>query len=460
MFMMNLPKFLWGEAVKTASYLINRMPSRVLNYKTPNECLSGSKSFIVPPKVFGFALLYMNSVGKLDPRVVKCIFVGYSPTQKGYRCWRPTEKRFFVSMDVTFHEREPFYPSSIHSPDNIKSQGEVSNNDNVFGRSILIPMIDISQPGDQAEGKQNSSNVELIQSPTIEEVCDTSLPQPIAEQEISNVPSEPVHDVAEGDDDQTTSSQSPPTTRKHNLDTTGERTLNPIATSTTPITEPPIALRKSIRRTDIPARLKDCVGYKHDVAKFITYERCSSSYKGFVASLNCTSIPKKWEDAMRDPKWKVAMLEEMSALEKNKTWELVELPYSNEAVGCKWIYTVKHNPEGKVEQFKARLVAKGYSQTYGIDYEETFTPVAKMNIIRTLISCSSNLGWDLHQLDIKNSFLHGDLREEVYMHIPPGFNTPQTEGKVLRLHRLLYGLKQSPHAWFDRFCRAIILMGV
>jgi hypothetical protein len=149
------------------------------------------------------------------------------------------------------------------------------------------------------------------------------------------------------------------------------------------------------------------------------------------------------------------MLEEMNALKKNKTWELVELPTGKEAVGWKWVYTVKHNTEGKVERYKARLVAKGYSQTYGIDYEETFAPVAKMNTIRTLISCASNLGWNLHQLDVKNAFLHGDLREEVYMHIPTGFGTTETEGKVLRLHRSLYGLKQSPRAWFDRFRRAI-----
>ena len=115
---------------------------------------------------------------------------------------------------------------------------------------------------------------------------------------------------------------------------------------------------------------------------------------------------------MKDPKWKAAMLEEMNALEKNNTWELVELPSDKDPVGCKWVYTIKHNPEGKVERYKARLVAKGYTQMYGVDYEETFAPVAKMNSIRALISCASNLGWDLHQLDVKNAFLHGDLQEE------------------------------------------------
>ena len=104
------------------------------------------------------------------------------------------------------------------------------------------------------------------------------------------------------------------------------------------------------------------------------------------------------------------------------------------------------------------MVAKGYTQTYGIDYDETFTPVTKMNSVRTLISCAANFGWDLFQLDVKNAFLHGELQEEVYMDVPPGFATAQTVGKVCQLRRSLYGLKQSPHAWFDRFRRAIIQM--
>ena len=118
---------------------------------------------------------------------------------------------------------------------------------------------------------------------------------------------------------------------------------------------------------------------------------------------------------MQDTKWKAAMIEEMKALEKNRTWELVTMPMGKEHVGYKWVHTVKQNPDGKVERCKARLVAKGYTQTYGIDYDETFAPVAKMNSVRTLIACAANLGWDLFQLDVKNAFLHGDLQEEIYI---------------------------------------------
>ena len=112
MYTMNVPKFLWSEAVLTATYLINRVPSRVLQMKTPYEVLFGKNEFIVPLKVFGctcFVRDHRPSVGKLDPRAVKCIFVGYSSVQKGYKCWSPSERRLFVSMDVTFRESEPFY---------------------------------------------------------------------------------------------------------------------------------------------------------------------------------------------------------------------------------------------------------------------------------------------------------------------------------------------------------------
>lgn len=132
------------------------------------------------------------------------------------------------------------------------------------------------------------------------------------------------------------------------------------------------------------------------------------------------------------------MMEELGDLRKNKTWELTHLPEGKKAVTCKWIYIVKQNSEGKIKRYKARLVARGYSQTYGIDYDETFAPVAKMNTVRILISCAANFGWPLHQLDVKNAFLHGDLKEEVYMELPPGFATSETVGKVCRLKLSLH----------------------
>ena len=122
------------------------------------------------------------------------------------------------------------------------------------------------------------------------------------------------------------------------------------------------------------------------------------------------------------------MQEKLRSLEKNKTWEILSLPQGNKAVGCKWVFTIKQTPKGKIYRYKARLVAKGYIHTYGIDYDETFALVVKMSTVRTLISLAMNKDWKLHQLDVKNAFLHGELMDEVYMDVPPGFGTTQTVG--------------------------------
>ena len=148
-------------------------------------------------------------------------------------------------------------------------------------------------------------------------------------------------------------------------------------------------------------------------------------------------------------------MEEMNALKKSVTWVIEDLPRGKKTVGCKWVFTVKCKADGSIERYKARLVAKGFTQTYGIDYQETFAPVAKINSIRVLLSLAVNYNWPLYQLDVKNAFLNGDLEEEVFMSLPPGFEKCFGQDKVYKLKKSLYGLKQSPRAWFERFGRAV-----
>jgi len=112
---------------------------------------------------------------------------------------------------------------------------------------------------------------------------------------------------------------------------------------------------------------------------------------------------KNIQEAMKVPKWKKVVLEEMKALKKNRTWSVMPLPTGKNIVGCKWVFTVKYNSDGSVERYKAWLVAKGHTQTYGIDYSETFAPIAKLNTVRILLSLAANLDWPLHQLDVKNA---------------------------------------------------------
>ena len=142
---------------------------------------------------------------------------------------------------------------------------------------------------------------------------------------------------------------------------------------------------------------------------------------------------KDIEVALQDPKWMAAIKEEVQALKKNGIWELFSLPQGKKIAGCKWIFSIKYNVDGSVNRYKACLVAKGFTQSYGIDYEEMFAPVAKLNSIRVILSLVANLDEPLHQLDIKNAFLNGELEEEVYMNIPPGLETLQSTTKVCRL---------------------------
>lgn len=113
-------------------------------------------------------------------------------------------------------------------------------------------------------------------------------------------------------------------------------------------------------------------------------------------------------------------MDEMCALRSSGTWDLVPLPSGKSVVGCKWIYTVKVGSDGRVDCLKARLVAKGFTQIFGLDYGDTFSPVAKMASVRLFLSMAAICHWPLHQLDIKNAFLYGDLTKEVYMEQPPG----------------------------------------
>ncbi|BBG98715.1 HXXXD-type acyl-transferase family protein, partial [Prunus dulcis] len=181
-----------------------------------------------------------------------------------------------------------------------------------------------------------------------------------------------------------------------------------------------------------------------------------SAAEATAQAINMESIhvPTRVEEALKDPKWAKAMDEEMLALQKNTTWEVMKLPIGKKTVGCRWVFTVKYKVDGTVDRYKARLVAKGYTQTYGVDYQETFSPVAKMNTVRVLISLAANMDWPLKQFDVKNAFLHGNLEEEVYMDFPPGYSNGGNTG-VCRLRKSLYGLKQSPRAWFGRFTQVM-----
>ncbi|GKC03889.1 ribonuclease H-like domain-containing protein [Tanacetum coccineum] len=145
------------------------------------------------------------------------------------------------------------------------------------------------------------------------------------------------------------------------------------------------------------------------------------------------------------------MYDEYNALVKNGTWLLVPRPAGVNMVRSMWLFKHKFHADGTLSRYKARLVANGSSQQLGVDFDETFSPVVKPATIRTVLSLAVSRKWPIHQLDVKNAFLNGDLSETVYMHQPPGFVDARFPNHVCRLQRSLYGLKQAPRAWFQRF---------
>ncbi|CAM8936274.1 unnamed protein product [Rhodiola kirilowii] len=154
------------------------------------------------------------------------------------------------------------------------------------------------------------------------------------------------------------------------------------------------------------------------------------------------------------------MNKEILALETNHTWLLTELHADKTLMDCKWIYKVKFHSDGSIERYKARLVARGFTQVEGLDYHETFAPVAKMTTVRCLLVIAAAQHWPLHQLDVNNAFLHGSLDEEVYMKLPPGFyKKEKAVGKVCMLMKSLYELKQASRQWFAKFSEALAEFG-
>ena len=480
LFGMHMPRFYWGEAVKSAIYIINRVPSRVINFQTPHQKL---QSFFdtphhpnLEPRTFGCTVyVHIPKVlrNKLDPCAQHCVFIGYSDFQKGYRCYCPQTRKLHVSLDVSFRETTPYYLAvGLGSPlqgENVYAEDELCRtmSDNSEGNGVFMEL-------ETFEKRMNSNKhnaIPLTDTQTIPNEMILSLNNDLCRNYAGDI--EAVNHNGENtemielgavgieavslDEEDTTMIDLPAPS------TTESSAQNILDNSTTENTSQPTPRysqrsNKGVSKKQYEPDIKTNV--KYPINNYVSSHRLSESYALTINQLSKVSIPSNVQDALADPRWKKAMNEEMEALQKNSTWELIVLPEGKKAIGCRWVYTVKLKADGSIDRYKARLVAKGYAQKYGIDYQETFAPVAKFNTIRILISIAANRDWPLQQFDVKNAFLNGDLEEEVYMELPPGINqSSKHEDKVCKLKRSLYGLKQSPRAWFGRFTLAMKAAG-
>lgn len=170
----------------------------------------------------------------------------------------------------------------------------------------------------------------------------------------------------------------------------------------------------------------------YPLSNFFSYNKLPPSLHVFVSSISRSVEPDTFAQAEKDPRWQEAMHSEIQASEGNNTWSLTTLPPGKKPIGCKWAYKIKYKSDGTVERYKARLVAKGYTQVEGMDYNEAYSPIAKLVTVRCLLAIAAARGSALYQMDVQNAFLHGDLDEEVYMLPPPGYSH-QGENLVCRL---------------------------
>ena len=353
------------------------------------------------------------------------LFCWYSVMKKGYRCLDPIHNKIHISSDVTFFESILYFASQSIREGELESPS--------FGP---LPTPVDTPVGLPLPPPPSPSPGSLSLSPAVVPI---PLPSPLrVYSRRPTIPHEPVAPltvpISASDADSESTSPQPHL----------ERSPVPPAVDL----DVPIALRK-LPRACTRAPL-------YPIANYISFKALSPSYRAFVSSLTDRPLPPTISVALADPAWQGAVFDEINALRRNHTWDIVDLPPGKKPVGCRWIFCIKFNSDGSFARNKARLVAKGYSQTYEVDYEETFAPVAKLNTVRVLLSLAVNLDWPLFQLDVKNAFLNRDLTEEVYMTLPPGFDSDSSRGKVCRLRKSIYGLKQSPRAWFGKFTTVVV----
>ncbi|MCH93646.1 retrovirus-related pol polyprotein from transposon TNT 1-94, partial [Trifolium medium] len=199
-------------------------------------------------------------------------------------------------------------------------------------------------------------------------------------------------------------------------------------------------------------------GTLYPISSYHSLAHLSDSHRVFIMSVTHNTEPTTYSEACKSEAWVKAMNSELDALAKTGTWKFVDLPPNVKPIGSKWVYKIKHKSDGTIERYKARLVAKGYNQIEGLDFFDTFSPVAKLSTVRMLLAIASIKGWHLHQLDVNNAFLHGELQEDVYMSVPEGIQSPKPN-QVCKLLKSLYGLKQASRKWYERLTSLLLQEG-
>ncbi|GJU22032.1 putative ribonuclease H-like domain-containing protein [Tanacetum coccineum] len=473
-----LPNTFWAKAVSTACYVLNKPHN-----KTPYELVTGKIPIISYIRPFGCHVTILNTIdylGKFDGKADEGFLVGYSLQSKAFRIENQANKHAGLQeanqhagtediIDAGDSEKEAesaqdyfvlpiwsSYSSTIkrsttkdageaphQHPDLKTDEKPVDKEDQVFldeleklkrqeqdaNNAAEALRKDTASPYDElsftdlTNPDQDDSEIpaleEIYDNPTDGIFTNSSYDDEGAEADFTNL--EPVVNV------------SPiPTSR-----------INSIHPSTQILGDPQSAVQTRSKVTKSSRA--------HAFVSYIQKQR-RNNHKDFQHCLFACFLsqnePKKISKALEDESWVDAMQEELLQFKIQKVWILVDLPYGKKAIGTKWVYRNKKDERGVVVRNKARLVAQGHRQEEGIDYDEAFDPVARIEAIRIFLAFASYMGFIVYQMDVKSAFLYGKIDEEVYVSQPPGFVDPKYPKKVYKVVKALYGLHQAPRAWY------------
>jgi hypothetical protein len=457
LFQSKLPKSYWSYAILHATFIINRVTTPLLQNKSPFHLLYNSPPDLEHLKVFGslcFASTLHCHRTKLEPRARKCIFLGYKPGMKGVVLLDLKNRAIFVSRNVKHYDHILPYPTtadtvtwSYYSPHTPHTSYKVNSD------PIQPPTITIHNMSDM-------DHSDPVNTPELLEP-ETSSPD-------DSLPTNP--ETSSPDNSLPTNPPSSSTTSPNPNDTTTTDTITDNSTNPTNTIEP-VQLRRSTRISHRPSHLSDYIynlpsgssgsssaGITYPISNFHSYSNVSTALEKFAMSIVACTEPKNYQEASQHKCWLEAMDAELTALNQNRTWIYVDKHAHITPIGNNWVYKVKHRADGSIERYKARLVAKGYNQIEGLDFFDTFSPVAKITTVRTLIALATIKSWFLHQMDVNNAFLHGELHEDVYMCVPQGVTSPKPN-QVCKLLKSFYGLKQASRKWYERLTGLLVKQG-
>jgi len=428
----DLPQFLWAEAAQFAIWVKNRTPTKALGNVTPYEKLTGRKPNLAGLPEWGQRVWVHNDSGsKLDARATAARWVGYdADSTHAHRIYWPDTQRISVERNVRF-TRFTADTVTVYLPTQRVSPPAPAQAPPANQPPVPAPSITVQPPAPQPPPATDSGEEELVE----DELADlTPTPAPIYARQTRPAPQtlQPTRQSMRA---------CRPSAHARRIEA-GEGTADgnlsaPATVNATVLT--PLA--------DTEEAWAYCAGFDEDVAANIQ---------------DAAGDPKTVAEARSRhdwPDWKSAMNREMASLNRALTWTTVPRQPGTNLVGCKWIFRLKRKADGSIDKYKARLVARGFTQIYGVDYYDTYSPVARLASFRMVLALAARHDWEIDAFDFNSAYLNGELGEgeEIYMEEPLGYETGT--GNVKRLHKAIYGLKQAGRKWYEALTQCLTGIG-